>query len=97
VRARDHLIIPKMNLAGKLHEKFEYPKLRVVIDDEALPFVTEGKSVFCKFVKEIDTDLRCSDEVLVVDENDNLIRVGTLHLSPEEIMDFDRGMAVRVR
>lgn len=97
VRARDHLIIPKMKLAEKLHEKFEYPKLRVVVDSEAAPFVSEGKSVFCKFVKEIDTDLRCGDETLVVDENDKLIRVGTLHLSPREIMDFVRGMAVRVR
>ncbi|PKP54617.1 MAG: tRNA-guanine(15) transglycosylase [Candidatus Altiarchaeales archaeon HGW-Altiarchaeales-3] len=97
VRARDHLLIPKMNLAKKLHEKFEYPELRVVIDDEAVPFVTDGKSVFCKFVKDIDQDLRCDDECLVVDEKDNLIRVGTLHLSPVEIMDFDRGMAVRVR
>lgn len=97
VRARDHLIIPKMKLAEKLHEKFKEPKLRVVVDEEAVPFVAEGKSVFCKFVKEIDPELRCGDEVLVVDENDNLIRVGTLHLSPQEVMDFDRGMGVRVR
>lgn len=97
VRASDHFIIPKIPLAEKLHKFFKYPKLRVVIDQEALPFVSEGKSVFAKFVREIDMDLRAGDEVLVVDENDNLIRTGTLILSPQECLDFERGIAVRVR
>ena len=97
VRAKDHFILPKMPLAEKLHDLFEYPKLRVVVDDEAVQFIKEGKSVFAKFVKEIDPGLRAGDEVLVVDENDSLLRVGTLFLSPREVMDFDRGMAARVR
>ncbi len=97
VRASDHFIIPKIPLAEKLHKFFKYPKLRVVIDKEALPFVSEGKSVFAKFVREIDMDLRAGDEVLIVDENDNLIRTGTLILSPQECLDFERGIAVRVR
>ncbi len=42
-------------------------------------------------------DLRAGDEVLIVDENDNLIRTGTLVLSPQECMDFERGIAVRIR
>ncbi len=97
VRASDHFIIPKTPLAKKLHKFFKYPGLRVVIDSEAIPFVSEGKSVFAKFVREIDMDLRAGDEVLVVDENDNLIRTGTLVLSPQECLDFERGIAVRIR
>ncbi len=97
VRARDHLIIPKEKLLKRLHEKFKFPKLRVVIHEEAIPFVSEGKSVFAKFVLKIDPELRAGDEVLVVDKKDNLIRGGTLILSPKEVMDFQRGMAVRVR
>jgi len=97
LRASDNWIIPKEKLALSLHEKFPRPLLRVSVDDEAKPFVEEGKSVFCKFVVEIDVNLRCMDEVLVVDREDKLIRVGTLHLSPGEVMEYDRGMAVRVR
>jgi 7-cyano-7-deazaguanine tRNA-ribosyltransferase len=97
VRASDHFIIPKRYLAEKLKGRFEYPKLRVVVDDDAVPFVMEGKSVFAKFVKEIDPDLRANDEVLVVDGKDDLLAIGTLVLSPREIRDFDRGVAVRVR
>jgi 7-cyano-7-deazaguanine tRNA-ribosyltransferase len=97
VRASDHMIIPKQYLAGKLRERFKYPKLRVVIDDEAVPFVSEGKSVFARFVVEVDPDLRANDEVLVVDRKDEFIRTGTLILSPKEAIDFSRGVAVRVR
>lgn len=97
VRASDHMIIPKKYLAERLKEKFGYPKLRVVVDDEAVPFVSEGKSVFARFVVGVDQDLRANDEVLVVSREDEFIRTGTLVLSPREAVDFDRGVAVRVR
>jgi len=97
IRASDHFIIPKLPLAEKLKEKFPLPRLRVIIDKDAVPFVREGKSVFAKFVVDVDKDLRAGDEVLIVDQNDNLIRTGTLLLSPEEVKDFDYGVAVRVR
>jgi len=99
IRAQDHFIIPHEWLARKLLEKFGKPKLRVVLDDdpEVSKHVKEGKSVFCKFVKEVDSDLRCGDECIVVDGKDEFMRIGTLALSPREIRDFKRGMAVRVR
>ncbi|MBD3262718.1 MAG: tRNA-guanine transglycosylase, partial [Candidatus Altiarchaeales archaeon] len=99
VRASDHFLLPKNPYAIRLHEYFKYPRLRVKLtdDEQATQCVREGKSVMCKFVEDVDENLLCRDECLVVDSNDNLIRVGTLHLSPKEIMDFDSGMAVRVR
>jgi len=97
VRASDHFVIPKSYLADELKKKFRYPRLRVVVDDDAAPFISEGRSVFAKFVVDIDPGLRANDEVLVVDRKDNLIGIGTLVLSPREVMDFDRGVAVRVR
>jgi len=97
VRASDHFIIPHQKLAERLHAKFPYPKLRVKINDEAVEFVTEGKSVFAKFVEDIDPDLRSGDEVLIVDKDDKLLRTGTLILSPKEALDFDRGVAATVR
>jgi len=97
VRASDHFIIPKMRLAERLRRRFSFPLLRVVVDDDAVPFIREGKSVFAKFVIDIDKNLRARDEVLVVDGNDNLIAIGTLMLSPREVIDFDYGIAVRTR
>ncbi len=100
VRASDHLLLPKEWLAAKLLETFPKPALRVVVDSadpDVVACVKEGKSVFAKFVKDIDSDLRCGDECLVVDEKDTFLKIGTLQLSPKEIRDFDYGMAVRVR
>jgi len=97
VRASDHFIIPHKILASELHRFFKYPKLRVVIDDEAVEFVKKGKSVFAKFVCDVDKNLRSGDECLIVDLKDNLINTGTLVLSPKECMDFKRGIAVRTR
>ncbi|CEG12049.1 hypothetical protein MSIBF_A190003 [groundwater metagenome] len=37
----------------------------MVIDDEAVEFVKEGKSVFAKFVREVDRNLRPKDECLI--------------------------------
>jgi predicted RNA-binding protein (TIGR00451 family) len=73
--------------------------VRVIMNDdvEALKCVKEGKSAMCKFVEELDPDLRCGDECVLVDTKDNYIRCGTLMLSPKEIREFKRGMAVRTR
>ena len=97
VRASDHIIIPHDILAKRLHEKFPYPKLRLVIDDEAVESIVDGKSAFAKFVIDVDPDLRAGDEILVVDKNDKLLKTGTLLLSPKEAKDFDRGVAAIVR
>jgi len=71
--------------------------LRVVVEDDAVSFIEEGKSVFAKFVAEIDANLRPGDEALIVDKKDKLVGAGTLVLSPKEALDFNRGVAVRVR
>ncbi|MFH0862149.1 MAG: tRNA guanosine(15) transglycosylase TgtA [Candidatus Altiarchaeota archaeon] len=99
VRASDHFIIPHDKLALALKERFPSPKLRVIMNDdkEALKCVKEGKSAMCKFVADVDPGLRCGDECLLVDGKDEFIRCGTLMLSPTEIKQFKRGMAVRTR
>ena len=97
IRASDHLIIPKKYLAEKLLEKNPSPKLRVVVNEDAAEFVADGKSVFAKFVTDIDPELRAGDEVFIVDKDDRFLRSGTLVLSPREVMAFGRGVAVRTR
>ncbi len=68
----------------------------VKIDEEAVPFVKKGKSVFCKFVKDVGSFL-AGDQVAIVDEKGEYIGNGDALLSPKEIMDFDSGVAVVVR
>jgi uncharacterized protein with predicted RNA binding PUA domain len=83
--------------ARRLHEAFEYPKLRVVVLKDVAEFIAEGKSVFAKHVVDVDPSIRANDEVIVVDEDDNLLATGRAVLSAKEMLEFRRGVAVSVR
>lgn len=88
-----------LGLAGgfALHSITDPPAHRVIIDDEAIPFVAEEKNAFAKFVVSVDPLIRPNDEVLIVDREDELIAVGRAELSAAGMSAFDRGMAVSVR
>ncbi len=83
--------------AKRLHEAFEYPKLRVVVLKDVAEFIAEGRSVFAKHVVDVDPSIRANDEVIVVDEVDNLLATGRAVLSAKEMLEFNRGVAVSVR
>jgi 7-cyano-7-deazaguanine tRNA-ribosyltransferase len=97
MRASDSMFTLKTEGAKKLHKNFNYPKLRVVIDSDAVPFVKDGKSVFAKFVKDCDSNLRPMDECLIVDNDDKLIAIGRCILNREEMITFTNGIAVKNR
>ena len=97
MRAGDGLFTLKIDGAQMLHKLFKSPRLRVVVKDDALPFVKEGKSVFARFVKDCDEELRPFDECLIVDGRDYLLAVGRTLLTREEMLSFDYGTAVKTR
>jgi 7-cyano-7-deazaguanine tRNA-ribosyltransferase len=97
MRAEDGLFSLKLDGGRRLHIGLKYPLLRVVVTEDAEPFVKEGKSVFAKFVKECDPNLRPYDECLIVNENDTLLAVGRTLLNRDEMLAFHQGMAVKTR
>jgi 7-cyano-7-deazaguanine tRNA-ribosyltransferase len=97
MRAEDGLFTLKMGGAQLLHSFFKFPKLRVIVKEDAVPFIREGKSVFAKFVVDCDPNLRPFDECLIVDEKDNLLAVGRTLLNRDEMLSFEYGMAVKTR
>ena len=97
MRANDGMFTLKMKGAKILHNHFKYPKLRVIVEKDAVPFVKDGKSVFAKFVKDCDPELRPYDECLIVNEKDNLLAVGRCLLNKIEMYSFNYGMAVKIR
>lgn len=66
------------------------------INQDAAPFVQEGKSVFCKHVVWCGKNIRIASDTPVL-YKDKVIAVGKAVLSSNMISDFNRGMAVRVR
>ncbi len=69
----------------------------ITVDSETAVFNRKGKSVFAKFVKDVDPEIRPGDEVIVVDEKGKPAAVGTALLPVPEMLAFDQGMAVKVR
>ena len=66
------------------------------INQDAVPFVQEGKSVFCKHVVWCGKNIRIASDTPVL-YKDKVIAVGKAVLSSNMISDFNRGLAVRIR
>jgi len=96
-RPNDFHIVPTDTLAKLLHSYLPYPRLRVEAAKDSVPFVVQKKDLLAKFVQSVDLEIRCGEEVLIVDEADNFLSFGKSVLSASEMIDFDRGVAVRVR
>ncbi|MFX0067866.1 MAG: PUA domain-containing protein [Promethearchaeota archaeon] len=73
------------------------PRFRVVIRSDVAKFISEGRNVFAKHVVEADPEIRPAAEVIVVDEKDEILAVGKALLNGEEMIAFERGVAVKVR
>ena len=68
----------------------------IEINQDAAPFVMEGRSVFCKHVLWCGKNIRVGSDTPIIFEN-QIIAVGKAILSSEMISDFKRGVAIKVR
>jgi len=96
VRAEDGLLSLTIHGAERL-SSFLGERHKVVVSEEAAPFVAEGRSAFAKHVLKADPGIRPGDEVLVVAPDGRLLAVGRAVLSGREMLAFKRGVAVKVR
>ena len=97
VRANDGRFTLGYPGASALHAFLPAPANRVVIMEDAVPFVADGKNAMAKHVISSDPNIHAEDEVFVVDESDNLIATGMAILSGSEMIGFNYGTAVKVR
>ncbi len=82
--------------AGLLHQAVQPPRLRVIVRDDAVPFVREGRSLFSRFAGAADPEIVPGASVLLVDREDRLLAVGRAELAAHEIGRLTRGAAVVV-
>ena len=68
----------------------------IEINNDAAPFVMEGRSVFCKHVVWCGKNVRVAADTPILFEN-QVIAVGKAILSSEMISNFKRGVAIKVR
>jgi len=83
--------------AMMLARRKAFLKNAVVVNDEAVEFVKEGKSVFCKFVESAGSHVLPGGEVVVVDRQGSVIGVGRAKIHGNFMRQFQVGVAVKVR
>jgi uncharacterized protein with predicted RNA binding PUA domain len=67
---------------------------------EALPFVSEGRSLFCKHVQWCGSNIKVGSDVAIIDGSSGdsrVIAVGIAMLSSKLMKEYRRGVAVKVR
>jgi predicted RNA-binding protein (TIGR00451 family) len=70
---------------------------KVQVNDESIPFVKAGRNVFAKHIIDASPEIRPGAEVIIVDRVNTLLAVGRSVLSGDEMLAFQRGVAVKVR
>lgn len=69
----------------------------VVVLDDVLEFIEDGKNLFAKHVVDVGPGIRPDDEVIVRDSSGKVAAVGKAVLTSEEMTRFKNGQAVNVR
>lgn len=69
----------------------------VVVIDEVLEFIEEGKNLFARHVKEVGEGVKPGQEVIILDTKGVVAAVGKSILSKNEMLSFKTGQAVKVR
>ena len=95
LRAEDGMFSLKVPGARRLCQCEKGAK--VVVDKDTGAFNREGKNVMARFVLSVTEEINPGDEVYVVDEDNALLAVGRALLNAQEMKDFTRGVAVKVR
>ncbi len=96
LRPEDGVLVLTLAGAERLLE-LPPPRCRVVVDSEVDAFVREGRSVYAKFVRGCDPEIRPGSEVVVVNQEDELLATGRALLSAEEMEQMKSGVAVKTR
>jgi predicted RNA-binding protein (TIGR00451 family) len=83
--------------ADKIIKNILPPKLRAIVMNEISDFIRMGRNVFCKHVIEVDDNLRPSDEIIVVNQEDEILAIGKLVIPVPYVRSFKTGIAIKVR
>ncbi len=69
----------------------------VVVDDDAEPFIRQGRNVFHGFVIACDPWLRPNEACLIVNQKGELLGHGTSQCTSSELATFQKGVAIKTR
>ncbi len=89
IRSSDGMYVPNLKGASLILKYTSPPKMRVIVKGAFSKAVAKGTTVFVKFVKDLDPEIRPKSEVVVVSEKDELLATGRAILPASEYKDYD--------
>jgi uncharacterized protein with predicted RNA binding PUA domain len=75
----------------------QFKKNSVIPNEEAIPFVSEGRSLFCRHVKWCGSNVKTGSDVVLIDDDGGILAVGRARMTSSMMRGFNKGVAVRVR
>lgn len=69
----------------------------IIPNEEAIPFVSEGRSLFCKHVEWFGSNINIGSEAVVIDKIDDVLAVGKSVLSQSQLLGRIGDVAIKVR
>ncbi|HEX5673380.1 MAG TPA: PUA domain-containing protein [Nitrososphaeraceae archaeon] len=75
----------------------EFKQNCIIPIHDALPFVSEGRSLFCKHVEWFGSNINIGSEVVVIDKNEYVLAVGKSVVSQSQLRGRIGDVAVKVR
>jgi uncharacterized protein with predicted RNA binding PUA domain len=69
----------------------------IIPNHDAIPFVSEGRSLFCKHVEWFGSNINIGSEVVVIDKNDDVLAVGKSVVSQSQLLGRNGDVAIKVR
>ena len=94
-RVKDGYLVPSLKGANLLYKNDLGVKVK--INKDAEPFIRKGKSVYSKHVLEADTHIAVREEVIIINQNDEFIGVGTAKIAGSLMKEMRSGVAVDTR
>ncbi len=69
----------------------------IIPTEQALPFVRQGRSLFCKHVEWCGSNVKVGSDVAIVDGVGMVVAVGRALIGFSLMKDYHKGVAVKVR
>jgi conserved protein with predicted RNA binding PUA domain len=69
----------------ELKTEYELPSKKLVVSDEAIPFVSRGGHIFSNQVIEADSEIREGEIVRVMDRKGRVLTLAQAAFTPEEM------------
>lgn len=90
--------VPEIFANANLDEEKDFPGIpRVMINDDAIPFVGNGRNVMHGYVLGADPHVTPGQPCVIVSESGELVAHGTPKSTFSEMACFNKGIAVKVR